>query len=387
MRNQYDSFPVRYLLLFNLVGKGVSEHGCLCLLISKLVSKRKQYESLSVFKPAHLRSDNPTAETEAKKESQVAEEDNEVIKQLKKTQANISIWGLLMASKSHRDPVLQGQTHVSLDTSPSQLVQIISHIRMANTITFTDKDLPKENHNKALHITVITTGKRVPMVLVDNGSALNVCPFRTATCLGYQQKDFAVLGQAIRAYDNTRREVMGIPALEFTAGPVLFKDQFQVLDIPASFNLLLGRPWIHAIEAVPSTLHQKVKFIQGNHVISIFGDPEEPVLDPIPVLEIQHDENLELAGFQFEQVQVIELAEPVKKYLPLPDFSENFFVREMFRSMRHLHGSGLGRRHQEIVEPIHVQAIEPPFWLGCIYLRKKISKNWKTRRRKRRRRG
>lgn len=130
-----------------------------------------------------------------------------------------------MASKSHRDPVLQGQTHVSLDTSPSQLVQIISHIRVANTITFTDKDPPPKegmNHNKALHITVITTGKRVPMVLVDNGSALNVCPFRTATCLGYQQKDFAVLGQAIRAYDNTRREVMGIPGLRIQCrdGPV-----------------------------------------------------------------------------------------------------------------------------------------------------------------------
>lgn len=79
----------------------------------------------------------------------MAEEDNEVIKQLKKTQANISIWGLLMASSSHRDPVLrmQGQTHVSLDTSPSQLVQIISHIRMGNTITFTDKDPPKEGMN------------------------------------------------------------------------------------------------------------------------------------------------------------------------------------------------------------------------------------------------
>ena len=90
-----------------------------------------------------------------------------------------------------------------------------------------------------------------------------------------------------------------------------------------------------------------------------------------------------MAGFQFEQVQVIELAEPVKEYLALPDFSDNVFVREMFRSMRHLPGSGLGRRHQGIVEPIHVQAIEPPFGLG-IYLRKKISKNWKTRRRKRR---
>ncbi|EEF25156.1 conserved hypothetical protein, partial [Ricinus communis] len=124
-----------------------------------------------------------------------------------------------------------------------------------------------------------------------------------------------------------------------------------VLDIPASFNLLLGRPWIHALEAVPSTLHQKVKFIQGNRVISIFGDPEEPVLDPIQVLEIQHDENL-------------ELAETVKEYLPLPNFSDNVFVGEMFRSMRYLPGSGLGRHHQGIVEPIHVQAIEPPFGLG-----------------------
>lgn len=108
------------------------------------------------------------------------------------------------------------------------------------------------NHNKALHITVITTGKRVPMVLVDNGSALNVCPFRTATCLGYQQKSFAVLGQAIRAYDNTRREVMGIPALEFTAGPVLFKEKFQVLYIPVIYDhpATWKAQWIHTLQSL-----------------------------------------------------------------------------------------------------------------------------------------
>jgi hypothetical protein len=56
-----------------------------------------------VFKPAHLRCDNPRTETEAKKESQVAEEDNEVIKQLK-------------YSGLDRDSVfrMQSQTHVSL---------------------------------------------------------------------------------------------------------------------------------------------------------------------------------------------------------------------------------------------------------------------------------
>ncbi len=246
----------------------------------------------------------------------MTEEDNEVIKQLKKTQANISIWGLLMASKSHRDPVLrmQGQTHVSLDTSPSQLVQRISHIRMANTITFTDKDLPKEgmNHNKALHITVITTGKRVPMVLVDNGSALNVCPFRTATCLGYQQKSFAVLGQAIRAYDNTRREVMGIPALEFTAGPVLFKEKFQVLYIPVIYDH--PATW-KAVDSChrsgPLYFASESQVHTGESCHFFLWRSRRASAGPYQVLEIQHDDNLELAGFQFEQVQVIELAEPV----------------------------------------------------------------------------
>jgi hypothetical protein len=36
------------------------------------------------------------------------------------------------------------------------------------------------------------------------------------------------------------------------------------------------------------------------------------------------------------------------------------------RERIHKPGSGLGRHHQGIVEPIHVQAIEPPFGLGYI---------------------
>ena len=64
----------------------------------------------SIQAHAHLRSDNPTADTEAKKESQVTEEDNEVIPQLNQTKAAISIWCLLMESKSHHDPILSIQT-------------------------------------------------------------------------------------------------------------------------------------------------------------------------------------------------------------------------------------------------------------------------------------
>ncbi|RVW75924.1 hypothetical protein CK203_051824 [Vitis vinifera] len=42
-----------------------------------------------------------------------------------------------------------------------------------------------------------------------------------------------------------------------------------VLRIPTSFNLLLGRPWIHRAGAIPSSLHQKVKFIHESQVVVV----------------------------------------------------------------------------------------------------------------------
>ena len=35
---------------------------------------------------------------------------------------------------------------------------------------------------------------------------------------------------------------------------------YQVLDIPLAYNILLGRPWIYEMRAMPSTYHQCIKF-------------------------------------------------------------------------------------------------------------------------------
>ena len=48
--------------------------------------------------------------------------------------------------------------------------------------------------------------------------------------------------------------------LPIRVGPVERDVTFQVLDIPLAYNILLGRPWIHEMRAVPSTYHQCVKF-------------------------------------------------------------------------------------------------------------------------------
>ena len=62
---------------------------------------------------------------------------------------------------------------------------------------------------------------------------------------------------------------MGTLTLDLQIGPVTFYTLFQVLRIPTSFNLLLGRPWIHKARVIPSSFHQKVKFIHEGRVINI----------------------------------------------------------------------------------------------------------------------
>ena len=106
-----------------------------------------------------------------------------------------------------------------------------------------------------LYIIVGYSGHKVPFVLLDNGSALNVCPLATAIALGYAPSDFGPSTQMDRAYVNTKREVMGTLIIELLIGPTKFPILFQVLRIPTFFNLLLGRPWIYRVGAIPSSLH------------------------------------------------------------------------------------------------------------------------------------
>lgn len=42
---------------------------------------------------------------------------------------------------------------------------------------------------------------------------------------------------------------------------------FMVIASKASYNLLLGREWIHGVEAVPSSLHQRITIWRNNGIM------------------------------------------------------------------------------------------------------------------------
>ena len=320
------------------------------------------------FKPSYLEADDPVeALNRPSRPTQLQLEDDLVLKQLQKTQATISLWGLLTASYHHRQALLNLLNKIQVPTTitPEALNAMIGVIRTEPTISFSDKDISDKgySHNDPLHITIDTHGKRVPMVLVDDGSALNVCPLRTASCLGLNMEDFGPSNQYVRAYDNTRREVLGNVTLEITIGPTVQKVHFQVLDISACFNLLLGRPWIHTAKAIPSSLYQKVRFPYKESIITIHGDK----FDTQGLVHgIQVEEDLALSGFDIEEVQAISWSEEaIEEFFPM-DFDpySNDKVVSMMRKMDYFPGLGLGRNNQGLLNFTSHATTIPPFGLG-----------------------
>ena len=135
--------------------------------------------------------DRPFSGTITREELQ--REDDEILHQLRTTQALISIWSLLASSSIHRDALVRalGQIRVDIATTPEGLIHFLTADR-ATCIVFSDDDLPPEGsgHIHHLYISVACSGHRVPTVLLDNGSALNVCPLAIVIALGFSPSDF-----------------------------------------------------------------------------------------------------------------------------------------------------------------------------------------------------
>ncbi|XP_070020753.1 uncharacterized protein [Nicotiana sylvestris] len=143
-----------------------------------------------------------------------------------------------------------------------------------------------------------------------------------------------------------------------------FEVIFQVLDMDTSYNFLLGRPWIHTAGAVPSTLHQMIKFEHENKEIVVHGEDEESIYrDPyVPCLEAREgSEHIVYQAFE------IVVADQCKEGTPCPQpFLLNVSIMVSSEMIKHVYklGKGLGASLQGITEPITLTASEKFFGVG-----------------------
>lgn len=110
--------------------------------------------------------------------------------------------------------------------------------------------------------------KCVRRVLIEYDVDLNICYGSLLTQLGYNEESIDHHRKiTIKAYDEVEQKSKGLFSLPIRVRPIEQDVICHVLDIPLAYNILLGRPWIHEMQAVPLTYHQCVKFMfQGSEV-------------------------------------------------------------------------------------------------------------------------
>ena len=105
--------------------------------------------------------------------------------------------------------------------------------------------------------------------MLDNGSSVNVIPrFFTLSRLFVYLSHIRKTHLVVHTFDGISKEVIGNIELPIQIGPCTFNIGFQVMYINPSYNFLLGQPWIHMVEKVLSTFHQKVKFVVEEQLVT-----------------------------------------------------------------------------------------------------------------------
>ncbi|XP_055826447.1 uncharacterized protein LOC129894858 [Solanum dulcamara] len=153
-----------------------------------------------------------------------------VVEQLKKTPAQISLMSLLMSSETHKSALVKvlSEAYVPANIISENLSAMVGQVLEANKVCFHEEELPSEGlgHNKALNITVRCRDKFVSRVLIDNGSAVNICPFNTLRALGINIEKIRESHVRVRGFDGTQRGVIGEIDLPLQIGPEEFVVEF-----------------------------------------------------------------------------------------------------------------------------------------------------------------
>ena len=133
--------------------------------------------------------------------------------QLLQTPSKISILALLMNSAAHKESLLRvlDQAFMEYDTPLDQLSSVVGNITSCNYLIFFHDEFPDEgrNHNLALHISMNCKSDSLSNVLINNGSALNMIPRSTLMKLKYQGAPMRPSGIIVKAFDGSRKSVIG----------------------------------------------------------------------------------------------------------------------------------------------------------------------------------
>ena len=131
-------------------------------------------------------------------------------------------------------------------------------------------------HDDPLVIKTIVANKTIHRVLVDNGSSADIIFASAFSKMGIGREKLEPINAYLCGFSGERVLPLESVQLVLTVGDPSSQAtttvRFLIVEAPTAYNMLLGRPFLNAIRAVPSAYHMVIKFPTTNGVGKVRGN-------------------------------------------------------------------------------------------------------------------
>ena len=118
-------------------------------------------------------------------------------------------------------------------------------------------------HDDALVVTLRIGGYDVKRVMVDQGSAAEIMYPDLFKELGLKFEDLRSYNSPLVSFKGKMVIPKGQIRLPVQTGTDVVEVDFIVVEAFSPYTTIIGRPWLHSLGTVSSTLHQKLKYPSG----------------------------------------------------------------------------------------------------------------------------
>ncbi|XP_030924753.1 uncharacterized protein LOC115951741 [Quercus lobata] len=139
---------------------------------------------------------------------------------------------------------------------------------------FSDEDKIRtiQPHDDTLVVTLRIGGYDVKKVMIDQGSRAEIMYSDLYNGLNLKLENLSADSSPLVSFEGKMVIPKGQIRLPVQTGPDVVEVDFIVVNAFSTYTAIMGRPWLHTLGAVSSTLHQKMKYPSRGQVLEIVGN-------------------------------------------------------------------------------------------------------------------
>lgn len=112
-----------------------------------------------------------------------------------------------------------------------------------------------QSYDDVLVLTLNVSNCEVGWILVDNGISIDLLFFSTLREMEIDKTEIEKPTTVLVGFNRESTTAIGKIKLPVYADGENKMTNFLVMDCSSAYNIILSRPWIHAMKAIPSTYH------------------------------------------------------------------------------------------------------------------------------------